>query len=141
MKAEIKVDEYIPCAAKAPPVMLCVISFRPGFNPSIFAGVVYNQYNRSAPISTKELEMELSYLGILATLEERGDANKSNIIIPHNGIVLVITRKPENILKDCVKKRSTRFMFIEKVSALHSNSLPSKLSLPVFSKKFFFSLL
>lgn len=41
MKAEMENDESVPCAARAPPVMLCVISFRPGFKPSIFAGVVY----------------------------------------------------------------------------------------------------
>lgn len=30
-----------PCAMMEPPVMLCVISLRPGFKFNIFAGVVY----------------------------------------------------------------------------------------------------
>lgn len=32
--------EGLPCAARAPPVMLCVISLSPGLLLSIFAGVV-----------------------------------------------------------------------------------------------------
>lgn len=39
-KIKMRDDDNVPWAAKAPPVMLCVISFRPGFIPSILAGVV-----------------------------------------------------------------------------------------------------
>ena len=42
-----------------------------------------------------------SDLGVFATLEERSDANKSDIIVPHHRVILVISRNFEYVLKDC----------------------------------------
>ena len=74
-------------------------------------------------------------LAILAALEERRESDKSDIIIPHHGISTLIFRKLERVLEHYERSISL-IIFI-----LFEFSSPSKLSLPVFSKKDFFSLL
>jgi len=88
----------VPCAAKAPPVILCVISLRPGFMPNILAGVVFRFVNE---LSWNAL-VEVTDLGIFAAFEKRSDPNKSNIVIPHHAVLLFISREVENILKYCI---------------------------------------
>jgi len=72
---------------------------------------------------------------MLETFEEWSDPDKSNIIIPHHGIILVFIRELEDILEDCHGNKSC-----QKCRTIRE-SIPSKLSRPVFSKKVFFSLL
>jgi hypothetical protein len=58
----------------------------------------------SSELSTGRLEGSLgrnSDLRVFATFEERRDANKSDIIVPHHCVVLVISRNFEYVLKDC----------------------------------------
>jgi len=70
----------------------------PGFIPSIFAGVVCDFIRTFNETSGRK--KILADLGVFATLEERRNANKSNIIIPHHSIFLVITRYFKHILKN-----------------------------------------
>lgn len=42
-----------------------------------------------------------SHLRVFATLEERCNSNESNIIIPHDAVLLIITRDLEDVLKNC----------------------------------------
>jgi hypothetical protein len=40
-------------------------------------------------------------LGVLATFEERCDAYESDVVVPHHGVLLVVSRDFEYVLKDC----------------------------------------
>jgi hypothetical protein len=111
--------------------MLCVISLRPGFKLSIFAGVVLE--------SQSHLVFDfriMTYLGVFATFEERSHTNETDIVVPHDGILGVVPRDFENILKDFdwVSYRLDQLGY-------PGEDIPSKLSRPVFSKKSFFPLL
>lgn len=42
----------------------------------------------------------MTYLGVFATLEKRSHANKTDIIVPHDSVLDVISGGLENVLKD-----------------------------------------
>ena len=72
---------------------------------SILAGVVW----RPSAKGFEVISVVDMYLGILAALEKWSDANESNIIIPHNSVILVISRNFEYVLEDC-KSESARIV-------------------------------
>lgn len=79
--------------------MLCVMSLSPGFMLSIFAGVVW--YVQDQQVATGWTEEEATaYLGIVATLEERSHANKTDIVIPHDGVLCIVVGDLECVLED-----------------------------------------
>lgn len=41
----------------------------------------------------------LTCLGVFAALEERSDANEANIVVPHDGVLLLIVRNLEGVLE------------------------------------------
>jgi hypothetical protein len=43
----------------------------------------------------------LSYLGIFAAFEKWGHTDEADIIVPHDGVLGVVPRNSEDILKDC----------------------------------------
>lgn len=51
----------------------------------------------------RTLPVSGAYLGVLASLEEWCDANKSDLIVPHDNVsaVVLIVRNNEGVLKDC----------------------------------------
>jgi len=44
--------------------------------------------------------------GVFATLEERSDANETNIIIPHHNVFLLVSRNFESVLENCHRQIS-----------------------------------
>jgi hypothetical protein len=79
-----------------PPVMLWVISLRPGFRLSILAGVVWNM---SVLLEQTFSIVDSTCLGVFATLEERSHADEADVVIPHDCVLGVITGKLEDVLK------------------------------------------
>lgn len=79
-----------------PPVILWVISFSPGFIFSILAGVVCEGQVDAVPTGPCA-----THLGILAALEEGCHADETNVVVPHDGILSLVAREFENVLKDC----------------------------------------
>jgi hypothetical protein len=63
---------------------------------SIFAGVVCPR-RLSAKATTRAAER--SHFGVLAALEERRDANETDVVIPHDGILALIARYLEGVLE------------------------------------------
>lgn len=47
-----------------------------------------------------DLASYLTNLGVLAALEERSDPYQPNVIIPHDRVLFVISRKLEGVLED-----------------------------------------
>jgi hypothetical protein len=82
--------------------MLCVISFRPGFKLSIFAGVVCEML-----IELLEGKRNgITDLGVFAAFKKWRDANETDIVIPHHNVILVISRNFEGVLEDCNRRIS-----------------------------------
>lgn len=46
-------------------------------------------------------------LGKVAALEERGDPDQTDIVIPHHGVLFVVIRLFEDILKDWIARLSS----------------------------------
>ena len=94
-----------------PPVMLWVMSFRPGFAFNILAGVVYKKCvsNRvelcslflHPPISPLEDHHNAisTHLRIFTAFEERSHEDKADIVVPHDNVLGVLYL--EDILEDC----------------------------------------
>ena len=127
----------LPCAIIDPPVMLWVMSLSPGFMLSIFAGVVCTLLTplTAGPRDIVKMEGIGTYLGILATLKERGHPNEPDIVVPHDRIIRVVSWDLEGVLEYC--KPSLLNQLLENLGVWFAHSwnlcLPSKLSRPVFS--------
>lgn len=76
-------------------------------------------------------------LAILAAFEERGDSDEPDLIIPKNGVRLVIARDLEFVLEHCETVRD----LVRLKENVRGSHVPSKASLPVFGRKSFLSLL
>jgi hypothetical protein len=76
--------------------MLWVISLRPGFTLSIFAGVVWRWIS-----GVRIYDLEMMHLCVIEAFEEWSNANESDVVIPHHGVFLVVSWDLENVLKDC----------------------------------------
>ncbi len=118
--------------------MLWQISRSPGLLFSIFAGVVC--IVDFQPRHSRESERERSHLGVLAAFKEGRDAHETDVIVPHHSILAIIAWDFERVLKHYVGMKLAAVFLRE---CRNSSNLyePSKLSLPVFSKNDFFSLL
>lgn len=82
--------------------MLCVISRRPGFIFSIFAGIVYILLSKQLCHIGAPGEMGRSkepYLGVFAALEEGGHADQADVVIPHDRVLGLITGDLEDVLE------------------------------------------
>ena len=75
-------------------------------------------------------------LCILATFEERRDADESNVVVPHDCISSFLRRDFEGVLEHCNDSNMSHNPY-DQVGAY----VPSNAPLPVFSRKDFFSLL
>lgn len=78
-------------------------------------------------------DRRLAYLGVFTALEKGSNANETDIVVPHHGVLLLIVWNLEGVLKYYYGVRQPEYK--------NWLPLPSKLSRPVFSKKLFFSLL
>lgn len=89
-----------------PPVMLWVISRRPGFKFNILAGwvcILISIIGFCGNVLHAEGQFEEpSYLGIFAAFEERGHADQADIVVPHDGILVVVTWDLEDVLEHCM---------------------------------------
>ena len=113
-----------PCALMEPPVMLNVMSRRPGLSPSIFPGVVCScQLPPGAPSGWNS-----TCLGILATLEEGSHANKTNVVIPHDCVASLLPWHPEFILKNCRRNVSSSTERLKSECYAHLRNSPSRFS-------------
>ncbi len=118
--------------------MLWQISRSPGLLFSIFAGVVC--IVDFQPRHNQEFEGEGSNLGVLAAFEEGRDAHETDVVVPHHSILAIIAWNFEGVLKHYVGIKLAA-VFLRECRNSSKPHAPSKLSLPVFSKNDFFSLL
>lgn len=86
--------------------MLCVMSRRPGFKFSILAGWVWfllDSWQLATELRTAVQSKTVTYLGIFAALEEWGHADQAYIVVPHDRILIVITRYLKDVLEHCME--------------------------------------
>ena len=111
---------HAPWALIEPPVMLYVMSLRPGLRLSILAGVVCPSQRGWKRGSKKDC----TDLAVAATFEERSHPNKPNIVIPHDSVDGIVTRNLELVVKSCLHVSKGLPITLTKQNTTHLQTPP-----------------